>query len=205
MREVDFTPQWYLDRAIALHGSRARVGGMMLCGVLILVWYVNQVSVTRAASAGAARLNQCVLAQQKLNVQLDLYDRELSTLKGKEELVEILGGGVLTGQVISEIARLMPETMSLRKIRLERSLRFSPSDCADDQALTMAQEMSAPKVTTLEIGGVAASGVNIGAYVNALNASGLLRNVNLRYQRAETFADREIVSFEIAALMPQFE
>jgi len=205
MREIDFTPQWYLDRITALRGARVRVGGLMLCGVLILVWYVNQVSVTRAASAGAARLNQCVLAQLKLDAQLDLYERELSMLSAKEERVETLGGGVLTGQVIAEIARLMPETMSLRKIRLDRSMRFSPSDCEQDQVLTMAQEMSAPKVTTLEIGGIAASGVNIGAYVNALNASGMLSNVNLRYQRAETYADQEIVTFEIAALMPQFE
>lgn len=205
MRQVDFTPQWYLDRICALRGARVRVGGMMLSGVLVLVWYVNEVSVTRAAGVDVARLSQCVLAQRKLEAQLDVYDHELSMLGFKERLAQNLGGGVLTGQVIAEIARLMPATMSLRKIRLERSLRFSPSDCKEDQVLAMSQEMSVPRVTTLEIGGVAASGVNIGEYVNALNESELLSNVNLRYQRAETYGDREIVSFEIVALMPQFE
>ena len=205
MREVDFTPDWYIQRVRERRGSRGRITGMLVIGGLVAIWYVHSVSLASAAGQEVARLRKCLVVQQSLAGQLDRYDRELADATAKERVVNNLGGGIMASQVIAEVTRLMPATMTLQSVRLHRSARLSPGELTEEQAVVLARDMSVPEVTTLEIAGWAASGINVGEFVSALGESPLFANVKMRYQRAEVHFGREVVAFEIVAMMPQFE
>lgn len=205
MRDVDFTPDWYLESLQERQGSRLRVVGMVAIGVLIVVWYVHSVNLIRSARAEAAQLTQSLVVQQTLAAQLDQFDREHAEAKKKQQMVDNLGGGLATGQVIAEITRMMPATMSLQSVRLRKSARLSSDEIDEDRATVLMQELSIPKVTSLEVSGWAANGINVGGFVSALGESPMISDVTMRFQRTETHLGREVTAFEVVALMPQFE
>lgn len=208
MKEIDFTPQWYQDSLRERGGAGLRVAGLAIIAVGVLFWYVQSSRDANGAQAQLRNLQQAALAQQVLLERMDGEHRQLAAAKLRQAILEDVGGGVTAAELVAEISRLMPATLSFREVVLRKVPRFelSPVQTPAPGTLRGTEMETAPDpVSTLEISGWAASGTNIGSFVSRLSTSPLMSSVHLRYQRPEIVMGRQVVGFMVSCQMPEFQ
>ena len=203
MRPVDFTPQWYLDVRREHRSSRSRLIGLLIVLGLAISGGVLADSDSKAAMTDLVVLRESYHAQSGLVERLDELDRMHAASAHRADLLEDAGGGVLVAQVFRELAQLMPEELSIRRVVLNKSLRFEvdPASLADAP-----KDIDPPPlVTRLEISGFAQKGRDIGSLVSAMSRSALFYDVQLRYERSNREFGVEVVEFVVDCKMPVFE
>ncbi len=203
MRPVDFTPSWYLEIRREHRSSRGRVVGLVAMLVLMVVCSVLADRDSKAAVADLTVLQQSYHAQTGLVDRLDTLDKKHAATAHQTDLLEDAGGGVTVGQVFRELAQLMPKDLSVRRVVLNKALRFT----IDPEMLAEAfQDMDAPpRVTRLEISGISKRGRDIGSLVSQMSRSPLFYEVQLRYERSNSVYGAEVVEFVIDCKMPVFK
>ena len=180
MRPVDFTPQWYLDVRREHRSSRSRLIGLLIVLGLAISGGVLADSDSKAAMTDLVVLRESYHAQSGLVERLDELDRMHAASAHRADLLEDAGGGVLVAQVFRELAQLMPEELSIRRVVLNKSLRFEvdPASLADAP-----KDIDPPPlVTRLEISGFAQKGRDIGSLVSEMSRSALFYDVQLIYE-----------------------
>ncbi|GJM26593.1 MAG: hypothetical protein DHS20C16_30080 [Phycisphaerae bacterium] len=203
MRSVDFTPQWYLDVRHEHRSSRSRVIGLLVVLALLITCSVLADSDSRAARADLTVLRQSYHAQAGLVERLDELDRKHSVSAHQSDLLDDAGGGVTVAQIFRELAQLMPEELSIRRVVLNRSLRF---ELKPEQLAEAPKDIDPPPdLTRLEISGFSQKGRDIGSLVSQMSRSPLFFDVQLRYERSNSEYGVEVVEFVVDCKMPVFE
>ncbi len=203
MRSIDFTPQWYLDVRREYRSSRSRVIGLLVVLGLVISGGVLAASDSKAAMADLTVLRQSYYAQSGLVERLDALDRNHAASAHRADMLDDAAGGVLVAQVFREIAQLMPEALSVRRVVLHKSPRFSVKL---DELTEIPKDIDrVPEVTRLEISGFAQKGRDIGSLVSQMSRSALFYDVQLRYERSNREFGVEVVEFVVDCKMPVFE
>lgn len=200
MREVDFTPEWYANSLIERAGARVHLGGFVAVIALLVVWSVDSTARSRADVRAVSTLESAMGAQDAMIARIDQINREIDAQQRDIDLLNDLRGGVTAANVMTELSHLMPPSMNLRSLLLDRSSRLPLP--VDKLAEGMAK---LPERTMLEVTGWAASGEEIGNLVSGMSESPLFTDVSLDYEREETVEQRRVVAFKIECTMPQFE
>ena len=202
MKTLDFTPQWYRESKSEHTKSRMRSAGMCVAAVLAVVWWVNSVAITRAAQQKLSVLAQSSDAQMAMTQRLNELDLELVELRSRAELLSDAGGGIRAGQILTELTHLMPEQMTLQKVRYQRAPRIKPADVEDTGSIA---ELDIPTVSSLELTGWAASGTDTGVLVSRLARSEFFENATLLHETAVTMSGIRMVEFQIRCTVPEFQ
>ncbi len=203
MRPIDFTPKWYVDIRREHRSSKGRALGLMIVLVLIVVCSVLADRDSKAAVADLTVLQQSFHAQTGLVERLDELDQKHTATAHQTDLLEDAGGGVTTAQVFRELAHLMPPELSIRRVVLNKALRFA----VDPELLEVSlKDMDPPPVVTrLEITGISKKGRDIGSLVSQMSRSPLFYDVQLRYERSNSAYGADVVEFVVDSKMPVFE
>ena len=174
----------------------AALGLMVVCGFLAE-------SDSNAAMAELNLLRESYHAQTGLVDRLDQLDRDHAATAHRYDMLADTGGGITMSDVFRELARLMPEALSIRHVDFKKALRIQvdPSELSG-----VAVEMEPPPLTTtLEISGLSQKGRDIGSLVSQMSRSPLFFDVQLRYERAREVYGTDVVEFVIDCKMPSFE
>jgi Tfp pilus assembly protein PilN len=202
MINVDFTPTWYIESLAERKGARFRVIGFIAVAALVVAWSYDTASRTRAATDDLRQLQTSYDAQTHLIEQADAFQQEAAVHAEQARLLNELKGGVIAGDILTELTHLMPDDLTLRGISYMRAPRFVQSDGTETptEPAGKTQEMS-----SLELKGWAASGMEIGRFVRRLSDSPLFEDVTLRFERPEVLGPLRVVEFLVVCRMPEFE
>ncbi|NOX57512.1 MAG: PilN domain-containing protein [Planctomycetes bacterium] len=203
MRVIDFTPQWYLETLAERRGSRFRLTGLLIALAMMIVCSVQATSFSNAAIADLNLLQESFHAQSGLVGRLDQLDKKHAAGAHRLNMLDDVGGGITTADVVRELSHLMPESLTIRKIEFNKALRIE----VDLRELAGAFEKlePPPEVTTFAIAGVSKKGSDIGNLVSQMSRSPVFFDVQLRYERASDVFGSKIVEFVIDCKMPSFE
>jgi hypothetical protein len=208
MKEIDFTPQWYVQTLAEQRGSWTRVIALSVLAVLLLIAARETTGLTQSAVADLQRLEQAQAAQTLLSSRLDALEAERAEVNRKEQVLKTVGGGVKNWQLMTELSQMMPRSLSLRSLTVRAAARVAPpSDEEDKQekAKAKTETEDTPLLGVVQMSGWASSGAEVGGFVSRLSQSPLFTDVTLRYQRPEDLGGTQIVSFEVICTMPAFE
>ena len=202
MKDIDFTPDWYVEQVGEQQSVRRRLAGLVLVIVLVLVWSYQSSSRTRAVAMTLEHLQHSHGAQAEMMAQLDALEGANAQGSVNARLLTAVGGGLTVSGLLTELSHLMPRTVSIRSLYLQKAPRihFPPADERKAK-----EEPEEPPATALEITGWASTGSEIGTLVSRMSASELFYDVALKYERPETVSGRKVVEFLVVCRMPEFE
>jgi Tfp pilus assembly protein PilN len=203
MNDLDFLP----DRIRRERQRRRRLVRqaylLILCvGGLALLGYLRQGTVSEAQ----AQLQQIQDRSSSLRQQLALRDeleKQQAELMIMERVEGQLGSRVSALDVLAELERLMPETMSLTSLDLDtmelrphagmnRGGRVSGSHAVDASASPARSTRRLRMVLT----GVAPSDVDVANFIGQLSASPVFEDVNMGYSRSMVYRDHLAREFQ---------
>lgn len=202
MKEIDFTPQWYVQIRRERSGAGLRASGMIIIGVLVSLWYFESTALTRAAVRDLRQLQDSQQHQRGVAQWMDKLNAEMVLVRRNQALLDDLGGGVAAADLIAELSRQMPASLWLGQAMWRKAPRVLPED-PNTASANLARDV--PKATTLELSGWGLTGADVGAFVTRLKASPLFTSVNLKFERTEKLDERDVLAFLIECQMPEFE
>ena len=192
MREIDFLP----DRVKAQRDRRRRLAVqgylMIVCLVgLAFLGYMSHVRVARAqgeldllTSRGDAMKRQLALR--------DTMEEQLSDLMIKKRIEEQLGRRVGTLDVLGELQRVMPDSMTLTNLAMETVEIRMPAVAGRPGG-----EAEKPvKRVRLVLTGMAPSDVDVANFIGQLAGSKVFEDVNMGYARNITYRGRTARKFQ---------
>jgi Tfp pilus assembly protein PilN len=192
MREIDFLP----DRVKAQRDRRRR---LVVQGYLMIVClaglaglgYMSQVRVARAQG----ELDLLTSRGDAMKRQLALrgaMEEQMSDLMIKKRIEEQLGRRVGTLDVLGELQRVMPESMTLTNLAMETveiripAMPGRPAGDADKPV----------KRVRLVLTGMATSDVDVANFIGQLAGSKVFEDVNMGYARNITYRSRTARKFQ---------
>ncbi len=202
MRNLDFTPEWYIRQVAERASGRVQISGLAVIVLLLLAWVYDATHRARAATAEHARLQTVYDVQDPVVQRMQALEAEQAEHDADAELVRMLRGGVPAAELIAELSHLMPPTMSLRLLMYDGVTRVPPTPAAEGQEQP---DPATRETAVLALVGMAAAGRDVGNFITELTASPLFSSVTLEYERSETFNERRVVAFRIVCRMPEFE
>jgi hypothetical protein len=205
MKEIDFTPDWYVQMRQERTGAGLRASGMIVIGVLVSIWYFQSTAQTRAAVRDLRQLQNAQQHQRGVAQWMDELNAEMVLLRRNQTLLDDLGGGMAAADLVAELSRQMPTSLWLGQTMWRKTPRVLPKGKDNPSPSAQGAAGDLPAATTLELSGWALSGADVGAFVTRLNASPLFSAVNLKFERTEKLNDRDVLAFLIECQMPEFE
>ena len=200
MREIDFVPQWYRASQRRRRDLTVRVSCLCVLTAAMVAWSVRNLAVVRAAEADLAALQECCRSQGMSLDQHAALKRRLGELNERRALLRTLRGGVRVEQVFAELSHLMPEAMALTAAVLNQHDRV---ELIDRDGRWQRDRETTPGL--MEINGLAASHVQVGSLLAALDRSSCFRKVEMKYSKPVVRAGREARDFRLAFRVPRFE
>ncbi len=202
MKELDFTPEWYVKALADREGTRLRLGGFIILGVLLIVAGLESARQTWAATRKLQEVQGAYDVQSPMLKRLEELRSEQTHWMNNAKVLADVGGGVVVADIFTELSHLMPRSLTLREVYLNKSPRviFGSNSATEEE-----ESLTEKKATVLEVAGWAASGSEIGTFVRCMADSPLFYDVSLRYERPETIYGKSVVEFRVVCRMAQFE
>ena len=193
MREIDFLP----DRVKAQRDRRRRltVQGylMVLClAGLAVLGYMFHLRVAKAQAELGLLTSRGDAMKRQLALR-DTMEVQLSDLMIKKRIEEQLGRRVGTLDVLGELQRVLPESMTLTNLAMETVEIRMPTNRPGHAA----GEADKPvKRVRLVLTGMAPSDVDVANFIGQLAGSKVFEDVNMGYARNITFRSRTARKFQ---------
>ena len=206
MRAVNFLPE-NIKAQRARKRRLARQGYMLgACAVgLALLGYLRMCDV-RAARAEASDLDNYTA---EVNRQLDLLvglQKQQADLMVKKRIDDHLGSRISVLDVLAELEHLMPESMTLRNLTLDRTEVRTPATPVRWQSGVSSAVITPSgardktehviKRVRLVITGLAPSDVDVANFIGQLSASPVFEDVRMGYARTVEFRGKNARQFE---------
>ncbi|MBS3735088.1 MAG: PilN domain-containing protein [Phycisphaerae bacterium] len=197
MANVDFLPK----RVLLQRARRARLvrQGFLLCVCLVALTglaFVRQGRVRQARAEKEIWTERSENVRQQVALRRDL-EREQAELALKKKIHEQLGTRIGARDLLAELSRLLPPTMSLTALEFEqidaqretrRHAGRTPRNGGDGEALRASLR--------LVIRGLAPNDVDVANFIGRLSACPLFTEVQMGYTRTVEFRNREAREFE---------
>jgi len=206
MRVVDFLPE-NIKAQRARKRRLARQGYLLAaCAAgLALLGYLRMCDIG-TARAEASNLDEYTAEVNRQLVLLAELQKEQADLMVKKRVDDHLGSRINVLDVLAELEHLMPESMSLRQLTLDRAEVRTPAKPARRHSGAMPAVISASggkdktdhvvKRVRLVITGLAPSDVDVANFIGQLSASPIFEDVRMGYARTAKFRARNARQFE---------
>jgi len=200
MTEIDFVPQWYRSSQCRRRDLAVRVTCLCVLAAAMVAWSIHNLAATAAARADLAVLQDSFRSQEILLDQYAGLQRRLDELEGQQALLQALRGGARVKQLLAELSHLMPDAMALTDVALNLRDRVEAGGQRGSQP---SRGDSTPGTVTVK--GLAASNVEVGSLLAALDRSPCFREVEMSYSRPVLRDGRQAREFRVVFRVPRFE
>jgi Fimbrial assembly protein (PilN) len=200
MKEIDFLPIQFHKTLIKRHRTRRNVWFCLALGTSLAM--LHGVGVTRIRSAQASLDSIRISDGERLARRMKLRDLQAKreTLAQRAGLISQLDDNAPLDVVLSEITKLMSESMALKKISLE-TLKPAKPEGKDKNEPMAESKKSDPLLdrgnTEMALSAVAANDVEVGIFFGRLSSSPLFENVRLSFSRELEQSGRAMREFEL--------
>lgn len=198
MSTVDFLPE-RIKRRRRRRQELIRNGHLLaVClGVLVLVWYQREADL-RAVRRQLDTVTRQGQAQQDQLSMLDTFEHQHAELLIKKRISDQLGSRVDALDVLSELQRIQPISMSLTDLNIETMAvgksTVSPSHKRRRGAAARPAGPALHRVR-LVLTGLAPRDVDVANFIGQLSASRLFENVTMGYAKNVDFRGRDAREF----------
>lgn len=203
MNEIDFLPERIKDKRRRRRRLICQGYLMALCiAGLGVMTYVFQVRVDKARG----ELEMLRSRSRAMDSQIALRDqlnRQLAELMIKGRIEEQLGRRVGTLDVLGELQKVMPESLTLTSMTMETvavQVAVDPADKrnASNQPVSRAGSAKAKTVkrVRLVLTGMAPTDVDVANFIGQLAGSKLFEDVSMGYARNVKFRNRQAREFQ---------
>ena len=205
---VDFLP----ERVIVQRATRARVIrqgyllGIMFAG-LVGLGYFNEERVGHAEAEMAYLNDQSSDRNKELETMYDLQ-RQLSDLMIKQRIDTRLGSRVDAMEILGELGRILPETMSLTNFELSAEtvvLKLKPAaggvPIAAGPRRARKDRHKTVNRLKLTIRGLSPNNVDVANFIADLSASPLFEEVDMGYAKNIVFRKKAAKEFQASCLV----
>ncbi len=204
MKDIDFLPDWYIQR-MARRSERRRhtLWIILLLGSMAMWTTWEQGQIERAQ----ATLNETRIAQ-KLQEPLVVYSiglsDELTELRDKRALCANLSGGADMHAVLADLSRHQPDGVLLSGFAMLQEDRLVEPPAPKP---SHSGEAKGPPVPDLNVTlrGYAQTESDVGRYIYALADSAAFEAVQLTYSKPAYLFETPVREFEIRCRLPQFD
>ncbi len=194
MKDCDFIPARYHEAKTLRHAVKRRASCLGILLVIMAVWIVSH---HHRISTAEAMLPDLDRQQEQIEIHLakkQMMETQRAGLRDHKRLLGELENVVSLELALSEIGRLLPETVVLTdlKLRCPSVARFSPeyedqedpassSGGRGPQKATMAKRLGgvSTEVPQMSIKGIAVANPDVALFVANLESSPLIDRVNL--------------------------
>ena len=200
MSEIDFLPE-------RIHAQRQRRRRLVRQGYLLVLCVMGLVLLgyLREGAVSEARAELGLLESRSSNLQRQLalraeLESQQADLMIMQRIEGQLGSRVNALDILAELERLMPETMTLRSLDLD-TMEVRPAAGAGGRVSgSKPMEASAPARATkrvrLVLTGVAPGDVDVANFIAQLSASALFEDVNMGYSRGLVYREHLAREFQ---------
>lgn len=204
MQNIDFLPERIRQQRARRRRLIRQAYLVVGCAAILatLAW-------VRGDRVGEARAELSGLQTRKANFERQLevrseLEQQMADLLIKKRIDDQLGSRANVLDILAELDRLMPGSMSLTDLRLETvelpagdAHRRQTNDSRSARAArTTSRRESKIKRMRLVLTGLAPTDVDVANFIGQLSASGLFEDVNMGYSRNATFDNRIAREFQ---------
>ena len=198
---VDFLPERVTIRR-AMRARLFRQGyllGIMLAA-LVGLGYFNEQRINRAEAEVAVLDSQSSNLSKQVENLFDLQ-KQRSKLLIKQSINKRLGSRIIARDVLSELGRILPETMSLTNYELatvteEVTLKPAAGAPAGGRRRGRKAPTKTVKRLKLTIMGLSPNNVDVANFIADLSASDLFEDVDMGYAKEIGFRGRKAKQFQ---------
>jgi len=209
MKDIDFLP----DRICVQRARRRRltVQGYMLAACMVglcVLGFVLQGRVAQAQEELGLLSSRTGGIERQLRLREDM-ESQLGDLMIKKRIEEQLGRRVGTLDVLGELQRVMPESMTLITLTMETvevQEEIKPAEGAGASARARARNGLGASYRTVKrvrllLTGMAPTDVDVANFIGLLAASPVFEDVNMGYARNITFRSRDARKFQASCFL----
>jgi len=203
MKSIDFLPERIKEARAKRRRLFKRAYLLVVCGVaMAALGYVRQGRISKVTAELAMFTERSDNMRRQLAMRSDL-ERQQAELMVKKRISDQLGSRVDALEVLAELGRLMPKSMSLTSLNLEaievavsveRPGRTNVSARAAGGTLKPKKKLI--KRIRLSLAGIAPTDVDVAGFIGQLSASPLFEDVNMGYTKTVTFRGRSGREFQ---------
>jgi Tfp pilus assembly protein PilN len=201
MLNVDFLP----ERVIQQRARRRRLmrqGWLLLLCVALMAGlaFVRHGRIRQARAERDVWTERSENARQQVELRKEL-EREQASLSLKKRIDDQLGTRISARDLLAELCRLLPTSMSLTSMEMEE-VRFLDDGSADAGGRSArarrakGREATPARHLQVVIQGLAPNDVDVANFIGRLSACPLFESVQMGYTRTQEFRGREAREFE---------
>ena len=200
MDNVDFLP----ERVKQQRAKRMRIIRQVyltcICAALLgLLGYLNHGRIQKAQGELDMLNERSINIQQQLAMRAALEQQE-SDLQIMKRIEEHLGSRVSTREILSELDRVMPDSVALTSINIDTT-EFHNKPARDSGGAQMAGATGLKNDSTLKrvrvvITGLAPSDVDVATFIGQISANPLFDEVTMGYAKNVIFRGRNAREFQ---------
>jgi Tfp pilus assembly protein PilN len=196
MLNIDFLPE-RICRQRALRKRIVRQGWLLAgCALaLVVLGYVRQDRIATAKAEQQMLNDRAMNVQQQLRVR-DALEKQQAELVVMQQIEQDLGSRINVLDVLSELERVTPPTVSLTHLAMETMDVRVPKQ----QSLRRRRELengrdASVRRIRLTVTGLSPTDVDVANFIGQLSASPLFDDVNMDYARNREFRGRQAREF----------
>jgi Tfp pilus assembly protein PilN len=201
MNHIDFLPERIREARVRRQRLILRIGLLCVCAIA-MVGLSYGLRARIATARGEVRMleSRSDNASQQASLRSSL-EAQLADLMMKKEIEEALGRRVSVEEVLSELQRVLPESMAVSTLSLETvDVRLpveSAKAAAGGRAARSNEEQfrSAKRVRVI-LTGLALTNVDVANFIGQLSSSPMFEDVNMGYAKDVTFRGRSARQFQ---------
>jgi hypothetical protein len=213
MKRLDFTPSWYYDAVERRLQRRRRLAWVLSLSLAMAMWSSLEHVRTSRARAEVARWKSVFEAQHEAVTNAAIAQQAMAALEAKQTLYSELAGDAPLHRICAELAEILPPSVVLEDLSIDRGDRLrvpvEPDPLAATSIANPAGQPGTSRQPEIEpntvLSGYAFRDTDVGRLVNGLSESAIFLDVHLKYTRPSYIRDREVRAFEIECRLPQFE
>jgi Tfp pilus assembly protein PilN len=203
MNRIDFLPKRIRLRRV--HRRRLKLQAILSAVILValvLLGFVRQGKISRAQAELRMFDERTTTLQDQLATKQSL-ESQRDELLIKQRIENNIGSHVTPVDVLSELNKLLPETMVLTGLELEtlelqpeeaKTVNAGPRPVAVERTHVSGRECE--KRIRLSITGLALSDVDVANFIGQLSASPLFEEVTMGYAKDYEFRGRNVRQFQ---------
>lgn len=216
MKELDFLPDWYrADR----QSKQRRHRHYVLFGLVVALLTGWSFFVGRSVRDLQAETQNVEAAmeqgQQTLQAALEM-ELEIERLSRQAEILAALTPRTPVSAVLGELSACVSEQIILGRVSLVQEPVMDKEAKASQAAVGVirlgaartdaaASAPDGPQRTRVILTGIAAGGADVARLIDRLETSGYFETVSPGFSRAKKAGDREVMEFEIACCVADYE
>ncbi|HWB00947.1 MAG TPA: hypothetical protein VG713_20790 [Pirellulales bacterium] len=146
---IDFLPLRYQEAVVQRRSKAWRLVVICAFGALLCLGAAGQHKLRHNVEAESAAVHDQFQVVQARSMRLDSLDHSLAALRARADLLTYLRHPWPRTQILAGILRPLPETISLRRVRIARESRTASPTVIQSDAASAADKL-APDVADLE-------------------------------------------------------